>query len=330
MDSSRINYEVNEDENPTGGNIVIADARMQEIFSLAGRISNFNTTILIFGESGVGKEVLAKYIHSENALRSKEPFVAVNCGAISENLLESELFGYEEGAFTGAAKGGRSGLIEAADKGTLFLDEIGEMSVGLQVKLLRVLETRTITRVGAQNQIPVDIRVIAATHRNLKTMLESGRFREDLYYRLNVVSIEIPPLRERRDDISVLALKFLSLFNRQYGQDKKITAEVMADMESYEWPGSVRQLRNVVEHMVVVSRNEYLQLGDLPWNKEAVPVKAPEERPGLYEQLASAERRILEEARRLYGSSRKMAEALRVNQSTIVRKMKKLRIRRGP
>jgi transcriptional regulator with PAS, ATPase and Fis domain len=325
MGSSRINYKMIGDKSPIGSDIVIADAKMQEIFSLAGRISNFNTTILILGESGVGKEVLAKYIHSENTSRGKQPFVAVNCGAISENLLESELFGYEEGAFTGAAKGGRSGLIEAANRGTLFLDEIGEMSVGLQVKLLRVLETRAITRVGAQNQIPVDIRVIAATHRDLKTRVEEGRFREDLYYRLNVVSIDIPPLRERRDDISMLALRFLSLFNKQYGQDKKITAEVMNDMEAYEWPGSVRQLRNVVEHMVVVSCNEYLQLGDLPWNKEAAGA-APEENPSLHEQLASAERRILEEARRLYGSSRKMAEALRVHQSTIVRRMKKLNL----
>jgi PAS domain S-box-containing protein len=318
--------QMSEDENASENNIVISDAKMQEIFSLARRISNFNTTILISGESGVGKEVLAKYIHSENALRREQPFVAVNCGAIPENLLESELFGYEEGAFTGAHRGGRSGLIEAADKGTLFLDEIGEMSVGLQVKLLRALETRAITRVGAQTQIPVDIRVIAATHRNLKAMVEEAQFREDLYYRLNVVSIEIPPLRERRDDISLLALRFLRLFNRQYGQDKKITDEVMKEMESYDWPGSVRQLRNVIENMVVVSCNEYLQLNDLPWNKDATSIKGQGEALSLNEQLDLAERRILDEARRTYGSSRKMAEALRVDQSTIVRKMKKLNL----
>jgi transcriptional regulator with PAS, ATPase and Fis domain len=204
------------------------------------------------------------------------------------------------------------------------LDEIGEMSMGLQVKLLRALETRAVTRVGAQTQVPVDLRVIAATHRDLKTLVEEGRFREDLYYRLNVVSIEIPPLRERRDDIPVLALKFLHLFNRQYEQEKKITFEVMREMENYEWPGSVRQLKNVIENMVVVSCNEYLQLDDLPWLKSAAPSGPRGAAPSLREQLAVAERQILLEARRTYGSSRRMAEALQVDQSTIVRKLKKL------
>jgi PAS domain S-box-containing protein len=316
--------QMNEDENATPDNIVAADAKMQEIFSLARRISNFNTTILISGESGVGKDVLAQYIHNESALRRDRPFVAVNCGAIPENLLESELFGYLEGAFTGAAKGGRSGLIEAADKGTLFLDEIGEMSMNLQVKFLRALEARTVTRVGSQTQTPVDIRVVAATHRDLKTLVEEGRFREDLYYRLNVVSIEIPPLRERRDDIQVLALRFLRLFNKQYGQDKKITFEVMKEMENHDWLGNVRQLKNVIESMVVVSRNEYLQLNDLPWSRDASPTGARKDAPSLREQLEAAERQILREAKRTYGSGRKMAEALGVDQSTIVRKMKKL------
>jgi PAS domain S-box-containing protein len=315
-----------EDESGTDNGLVIADVKMQEIFSLAGRISNFNTTILISGESGVGKDVLAKYIHSESALRRDKPFVAVNCGAIPENLLESELFGYAEGAFTGAAKGGRPGLIEAANEGTLFLDEIDEMSAGLQVKLLRALENRVITRVGAQAQIPVDIRVIAATHRDLYTLVAEGRFREDLYYRLNVVRIDIPPLRERPDDIPVFALRFLRLFNKQYGQDKKITFEVMKEMESYNWPGNVRQLKNVIENMAVVSCNEYLQLNDLPWVKESPPAGVSRGELSLHEQLALAERRILREAKRVYGSSRRMAEALRVDQSTVVRKMKKLNL----
>jgi transcriptional regulator with PAS, ATPase and Fis domain len=314
------------DENATADGIVTADAKMQEVFSLARRISNFNTTILISGESGVGKDVLAKYIHNESALRKDQPFVAVNCGAIPESLLESELFGYLEGAFTGAAKGGRSGLIEAADKGTLFLDEIGEMSMSLQVKFLRALETRIVLRVGSQTQIPVDIRVIAATHRDLKALAEEGRFREDLYYRLNVVGIEIPPLRERPDDIRVLTLKFLHLFNKQYGQDKKLTFEVMKAMENYDWPGNVRQLKNVIENMVVVSRNEYLQLNDIPWSRDASPAEARKTAPSLREQMDAAERQILREAKQIYGSGRKMAEALGVDQSTVVRKMKKLNL----
>jgi transcriptional regulator with PAS, ATPase and Fis domain len=313
-------------EGASDSDIAIADTRMQEIFLLARRISNFSTTVVILGESGVGKEVLAKYIHSESTLRRERPFVAVNCGAIPENLLESELFGYTEGAFTGASKGGCEGLFEAADKGTLFLDEIGEMSANLQVKLLRALETRTIRRVGSRTQIPVDIRVIAATHRDLKAMVEEGRFREDLYYRLSVVSIEIPPLRERREDIPVLARRFLRLFNEQYGQNKKISVDAMEELRSYDWPGSVRHLRNVIENMVVISRNECLQPDDLPWRRDTASAEPAEEDMSLRAQLALAERRILEEAKRVYGSGRKMAEALRVNQSTIVRKMKKLRI----
>jgi transcriptional regulator with PAS, ATPase and Fis domain len=332
MNSSRekekLYFQQTNDDETSGSDsdIAIADTRMREIFLLAKRISDFNTTIVISGESGVGKEVLAKYIHSESSLRREQAFVAVNCGAIPENLLESELFGYTEGAFTGAVKGGCEGLIEAADKGTLFLDEIGEMSVSLQVKLLRALETRAVRRIGSRMQIPVDIRVIAATHRDLKTMVEEGRFREDLYYRLNVVSIEIPPLRERREDIPVFALRFLRLFNEQYGQNKKITEAVMEEMTSYDWPGSVRHLRNVIENMVVISHNECLQPDDLPWNRDAAPAEPVDEDMSLHTQLALAERRILEEAKRAYGSSRKMAEALRVNQSTIVRKMKRLRI----
>ncbi|MDR2132346.1 MAG: sigma 54-interacting transcriptional regulator [Clostridiales Family XIII bacterium] len=317
--------QIAEDESAADAGLVISDAKMQEIFSMARRISNFNTTVLISGESGVGKDVLAKYIHSESALRRDEPFVAVNCGAIPESLLESELFGYVEGAFTGAAKGGRPGLIEAANRGTLFLDEIGEMSVNLQVKFLRALEIRAVTRIGAQTQIPVDIRVIAATHRDLKSLVAEGRFREDLYYRLNVVSVEIPPLRERRDDVPVFTLKFLRLFNKQYGQNKKITFEVMKEMENHDWPGNVRQLKNVVENMVVVSCNEYLQLNDLPWIKDAQPAEARGD-SSLRAQLAAAERRILQEAKRAYGSTRKMAEVLLVDQSTIVRKMKKLKL----
>ncbi len=220
---------------------------------------------MITGESGVGKEVVANFIHLENSLKKNKPFVAVNCGAIPENLLETELFGYCDGAFTGALKGGKNGLFEAANGGTLFLDEIGEMSLNLQVKLLRALETRTITRVGAANAIPVDIRVIAATNKNLSQCVANGTFRDDLYYRLNVVSLEIPPLRARTADIAPLALKFIHKFNRLYGQNKKFTYEVMKEMENYPWPGSIRQLKNVIENMVVVSNNEFLQINDLPW-----------------------------------------------------------------
>ncbi|HZK01841.1 MAG TPA: sigma 54-interacting transcriptional regulator, partial [Anaerovoracaceae bacterium] len=235
--------------------IIVVDQKMQGIYSLAKKVSDFDTTVLILGESGVGKDVLARYLHNKSTLRKDKPFIAVNCGSIPENILESELFGYEEGAFTGAVKGGKRGLFEAANGGTLLLDEIGEMSLNLQVKLLRVLETRSITRVGSTETIPVDIRIIVATNKNLKEMVNSEEFREDLYYRINVITIEIPPLRERKDEIIPLALGFLNKFNKQYGQNKKLTFEVMEELKHNEWRGNIRQLKNVIENMVVVSNN---------------------------------------------------------------------------
>lgn len=304
--------------------IVVVDEKMKEIFALSKKISSFNATVLIMGESGVGKEVVANYIHNENVLKKDAPFVAINCGAIPENLLESELFGYTEGAFTGALKGGKAGLFEAANGGTLFLDEIGEMSLNLQVKLLRALETHTVTRLGASTPIPVDIRVIAATNKNLAERVREGSFREDLFYRLNVVSIEIPPLRERTADIAPLALKFIHKFNRQYGQNKKFTYEVMKELENYTWPGSIRQLKNVIENMIIVSNNEYLQLNDLPWLCGGNPaVSKKQEELSLQESLDQLELHILKNAKSRYGSSRKIAEALKVDQSTIIRKLKK-------
>jgi PAS domain S-box len=319
-----------EDDQARGktGGIVMVDEKIKEIFSLSKKISSFNTTVLISGESGVGKEVVANYIHNQNPLKKDMPFVAVNCGAIPENLLESELFGYVEGAFTGAARGGKAGLFEAADGGTLFLDEIGEMSLNLQVKLLRALETRTVTRLGSSKAVPVDIRVIAATNKNLMKKVEEGSFRGDLFYRLNVVSIDIPPLRERIADIAPLALNFINRFNRQYGQNKKFTYEVMKELESYPWPGSIRQLKNVIENMVIVSNNEYLQLNDLPWFAGGTPSssKKKEEGLALQEALDNLEQQILINARTKYGSSRKMAEMLKVDQSTIIRKLKKYQL----
>jgi TyrR family helix-turn-helix protein len=301
---------------------------MRSIYSLAKKISNFNTTVMILGESGVGKEHLARFLHNASTIRKDKPFIAINCGAIPENLLESELFGYTGGAFTGASKSGKHGLIKAADGGTLFFDEISEMSLNLQVKLLRVLETRTINRVGSSEDEPVDIRVVVATNKNLKDMVKEGTFREDLYYRLNVVAIEIPPLRERQDEIIPLALRFLNQFNKQYGQNKRLSYDVLQELVGQDWPGNIRQLRNVIENMVVVSNNEYLQLNDLPWKKELVKTNE-EKNLSLKELIDAYEKAILEEAKEQYGSSRKMAEALKVDQSTIVRKLKKYKIACG-
>jgi transcriptional regulator with PAS, ATPase and Fis domain len=311
-------------------NVIVADSKMKELFTLAKKIAGFNTSILITGESGVGKDVLANYIHEHSAHRRKNRFVALNCGAIPENLLESELFGYGDGAFTGAVKGGKSGLIEAANEGTLFLDEIGEMSLPLQVKLLRVLESPTVTPIGSHQKIPVDFRLITATNRDLAAQVEEGSFREDLYYRLNVITMNVPPLRERKEEITVFALHFLHLFNKQYGIDKKFTYEVLKELEEQYWKGNVRQLKNIIEFMSVVSANEYLQLDDLPWIKQSRAAAGSGAEQGdarSYKELVDDfERKLLTEARRKYGSSRKIAEAMKIDQSTIVRKMRKLDI----
>ncbi len=324
----KIYFEQLQSENSTsGGNceVVIADPKMHGIYSLAKKISDFNTTVLILGESGVGKDVLARYLHNESSLRKNKPFIAVNCGSIPENLLESELFGYTEGAFTGAVKGGKRGLIEAADGGTLLLDEIGEMSLNLQVKLLRVLESRSISRVGSTETIPLDIRVIAATNKNLKEMVSNGEFREDLFYRINVITIDIPPLRERKEEIVPLALRFLNQYNNQYGQNKRLTYEVLEELKDNDWKGNIRQLKNAIENMVIVSNNEYLQLNDLPWREGAVNINEDDGGKSLtlQELLEDYERAVLKKTKDQYGSSRKMAEALKVDQSTIVRKLKK-------
>lgn len=324
----QINGEVVIKLNSCGEEIVVVNARMQEIYALTRKVAPFDATVLIGGESGVGKELIAKYLHYKNPRRNTKPFIAVNCGAIPEELLESELFGYVEGAFTGAIKGGKAGLIEAADGGTLFLDEIGEMSLNLQVKLLRALETRTIVRVGASKPIAVDIRVVAATNRNLLDKIEDGSFREDLYYRLDVICIEIPPLRERVDEIAPLALKFINRFNKEYGQEKKLTYEVIKEFEHYSWNGNIRQLKNVIENMVIVSNSDYLQLNDIPWlageYEKRIAVQNREET--MAEALARVEKHILKEAKAKYGSTRKIAKALDMDQSTVVRKFKKYNI----
>ena len=313
-----------------GSDIVIVSDAMKDIYLLAKKVSNFDATVLILGESGVGKEEIAKYIH-KNSLRAEKPFIVINCGAIPEQLLESELFGYEKGAFTGAAREGKIGLYEAASGGTLFLDEIGEMSLNLQVKLLRVLESSEINRVGSIKPTTVDVRVIAATNKDLESLIKTHQFREDLYYRLNVIQITIPPLRERIDDIAPLALHFLQVFNIRYGQSKKLTYDVVKELENHNWAGNIRQLKNMIENIVIVSNNEYIQLNNLPWHAnprdeadEDIGVKMiDKDIISLEEAVEQAEKLLLKKAKEKYKSTRKIAEAIKVDQSTVVRKLKK-------
>ena len=308
--------------------LVIYSNKMQNVFYTAKKLSNFDTSVLITGESGVGKEEVARYIHT-HSLRSEKPFVAINCGAIPENLLESELFGYEGGAFTGALRGGKPGLFESASGGTLMMDEIGEMPLSLQVKLLRVLEKREVVRIGGSKPIPVNVRLISATNASLPNMVRQGTFREDLYYRLNVICIPVPPLRERPEDIPPLSLRFIHMFNTQYGASKRLTYAVLQEFQRYSWPGNVRELKNTIENMFVLSGREYLQVNDIPWRRSArsegspPPLRPEDQVNSLSEALEEYERQLLLVTSERCSSTREMAAELRVNQSTIVRKMKK-------
>lgn len=304
----------------TNGTVVV-NKHMRDIYEIARRVSTYNTTVLITGESGTGKELVARYIHQCDPSRKDKPFVVINCGAIPANLLESELFGYEEGTFTGALKGGKKGLFEEAEGGVLFLDEIGEMDLSLQVKLLRVLESRTVMRVGSSKEKKVDIRVVAATNRELEKEVREGRFRDDLYYRLNVVSLKVPPLRERIDDILPIATKFTNSFNKLYGQNKKLTYDLVSELEEYPWPGNIRELKNVIENMVVVSQNEYLRSGDLPWGRDSGEIL--DEQPTLKAAMEDFEKRFLQKAKERWKTTEKIGEMLDVNQSTISRKLRK-------
>jgi len=253
----------NASRDPFLRNIVGASPKMQRIFKLVAKVAPTDSSVLLLGESGTGKELIARSIHLQSR-RAGGPFVAVNVGALPESLIESELFGYVRGAFTGAASD-REGLVESADRGTLFLDEIGDMPLTTQVKLLRTLESNELRRLGDNALRVVDVRVIAATHRNLLAEAEAGRFRQDLYYRLNVVQIELPPLRERREDIGLLASYFLDRGVRRGSRaPTRFSPEAEALLERYDWPGNVRELENAIEHAVAVAEGPVLQPADLP------------------------------------------------------------------
>lgn len=308
--------------------IVIQSAAMQKLIKLALRVGEVNSTVLITGESGVGKEIVAKIIHRTRR-DSEGSLIKINCGAIPDNLLESELFGYERGAFTGARKEGKSGLFEVAAGGTLFLDEIGELSLNLQVKLLRAIQEKTIVRVGGIKPIKIKTRIIAATNRNLEQMVATGKFREDLYYRLNVVPIHVPPLRERRDDIIPLIYHFLKKFNQQFESNQRFDAEALQQLEAYEWPGNVRELENTLERLVVLSGSELIKIEDLPeyikredYVKTPSDIVVPKFMP-LQEAVAEVEKQLIAKALQKYSTTREVAKILRVSQPTIVRKMHK-------
>lgn len=244
------------------GRMLGAGAPMRRVFEMADRVAATDATVLILGESGTGKDLLAQEIHARSP-RAGNAFVAVNCAALPENLIESELFGYERGAFTGAAQQ-RRGRFEAASGGTIFLDEIGDMNPVTQAKVLRVLENHKIERLGGSHSIDVDVRVISATHRDLPAEVAAGKFREDLFYRLRVVTLELPPLREHKQDIPMLAGSFLAQFGARHNRPAKLSRAAIDMLVAYDWPGNVRELRNAVERSLVLSRGEEITVNDLP------------------------------------------------------------------
>ena len=300
------------------GNLVGKSQKMQELFKMIEVVSGTNSTVLITGESGTGKELVAKAIHV-NSPRVDAPFVSVNCGAFTDTLLESELFGYMKGSFTGAATN-KKGLFEVADKGTIFLDEVGDTSTAMQVKLLRVLQERMIRRVGGTEEIGVDVRVIAATNRDLTAMVAENQFREDLYYRIRVIPIHIPPLRHRRDDIPLLASHFLTKFNGVIGKNiQRLSDEALKKLETYDWPGNVRELENAMERAYILETSSELSAQHLPdsvssSSRPRTFGTIPDEGLDLEGYVASLQKSYLEEAlNRTGGVQVKAAELLRMS-----------------
>jgi PAS domain S-box-containing protein len=307
-------------------NVVFGSKQMESVKETILKIAPTDVTVMVQGESGVGKEVVAKLIHNLSR-RNEYPLIKINCGLIPENLLESELFGYENGAFTGAAKGGKVGKVELAQKGTLFLDEIGEMPLNLQVKLLEFLQDREITRIGGTAKIKVNTRIVVATNRDLKAMVKAGKFRPDLFYRLNVLPINIPPLRERKDDIIPLVEFFLEKLNDKYQVNKELSAEVIEAFKNYGWPGNVRELMHVLERLVLTSDNDTINIDNLSGVLSGEVVSSARVIcTGLF-PLKAARReldsQLVNRAYEIYQSTYKAARVLQIDQSTVVKMLKK-------
>lgn len=307
-----------------GRELVYCSEAMESVMELVRTVAQTDVTVLITGESGTGKELIASELYQGSARRDK-PFIKVNCAAIPAELLESELFGYEEGAFTGARRSGKAGMFELADTGMILLDEIGDMPLTLQTKLLRVLQQRELIRVGGSRPVKLDLRVVAATNKNLREEVRQGRFREDLYYRLNVVPIELKPLRERQTDIPLLAERFCRDFCKKYGRDMRITPDGLQLLTEYPWPGNIRELENLIERLIVtngeggaVTRGHVLAALSSSGSFHGSSAAAGT----LKQQVSAYEREIVLQAVKREGSIRRAAKALGVDHSTLVKKLR--------
>lgn len=332
------------------GSLIAVSPAMVRVVKRVIRIAEVDSTVLIEGESGVGKEEVTKLIHQHSRRRDKK-FLTINCSAIPETLLESELFGYEAGSFTGAMKGGKPGLFEIASGGTIFLDEIGEMPLHLQAKLLRVLQESEVQRIGSSKTIPIDVRIIAATNRRLIDMVQHGEFREDLYYRLNIIPIRIPPLRERKEDIVPLVNYFLGAIKDKYGIHRNIEGDALKALQNYDWPGNVRQLKNIIERVCLLAAQPEItvkavlrELDSHQIARTRKPLQSPvpcddvchdnrieslEFQGTLKEKVAAFEKMVIKKALSEHPSIRKAAEALGCDQSTLVRKIQRYELKRS-
>jgi TyrR family helix-turn-helix protein/PAS domain S-box-containing protein len=304
------------------GTLVGNSPEMQKVVDKVVQVAQVDSNVLICGESGTGKELAAKMVHL-NSERKDGPFIPVNCGALTASLLESELFGYLPGAFTGADKKGKMGLFEAAHEGTLFLDEIGELPYEMQVKLLRVIQEKKVRRVGSSQEVEVDVRFVFATNKDLKNMVEEKLFREDLFYRLNVIRIWLPPLRERKEDIPRLVEYFLRRLNQKYGFNKRIPEEIMQRLGEHDWPGNVRELESTIERLVVLSQGLNLDLQVIKDEITGSMGSKISVNKSLKEILEEVEQEILKKAYRESRSTRKVAKRLGISQATVARKLQK-------
>jgi len=319
--------------------VVCASALFSDVLLTAAEIAEFDSTVLLYGETGTGKGVVARLLH-QLSLRADKPFIELNCGALPESLVESELFGYEPGAFTGALRGGKKGQFEVANGGTIFLDEIGELPLASQSKLLAVLEDKVVRRVGGTSSRRVDVRIICATNRDLRELVAAGRFREDLHYRLEVIPLVIPPLRERPEDVKALAYAFLERMNRQFSRSHALSLEAVSALMRHDFPGNVRELRNLLERLVMITRNQEIGLDDLPEHlrrlaprsslaEENVAELAAEsaDRVAYRARVEALERKLLSHYASLSRSTYELAERTGLHQSSVVRKLKKYGIR---
>lgn len=315
MQNHRFTFTIDEEENK----FLFRNPQMKNIYEKIIQISPFPTSVLLTGPSGVGKEVIANLIHYFSDRKDK-PFIKVNCGAIPETLLESEFFGYESGAFTGARRGGKIGLLELANNGTIMLDEIGDMPIHLQVKILRALQDKKIRRIGGTTDISVDIRVISATNQDITNLIKEGKFREDLYYRIAVIELRIPPLCERKEDVELLIDHYFNFYCRRYKIQKFLTLEAKRSLIQYHWPGNVRELKNIMENLVTSVLESTIEPFHLPFQLQQTD---NELQSNLKNRLEQLEKRIVNEAISNHSSLRQAAKSLGIDHSTLVKKLQR-------